>query len=117
MKPTVIKINKEAQMSELMSFLSRKYDVPVEFMIVLKWNPKLSITGVDILSESKSLDKKISKLRINDGVNLFVEDSRIQHPDLIDYSFLSDGSIKSKWETEFELEKNRFTIKYNVPSV
>lgn len=36
LKPTVIKINKEAPMQELMSVLSRKYDVPVEFMIVLK---------------------------------------------------------------------------------
>lgn len=72
--------------------LSSKYNIPVDFLIVLKWNPKLSITGVDLLSDTKSLDKKISKLWINDGVNLFIEDYWIQHPDLIDYSFLSDGS-------------------------
>jgi hypothetical protein len=88
-----------------MNILKHK-DIPNEFLRILKRNPKLSITGVDELSETKNLDKKISKLRINDGVNLFIEDTRIQHPDLIDYSFLSDGNNKSKWETEFELEKN-----------
>lgn len=106
LRPEIVKINKEAPMQEFAQLLSNQYSIPVEFLAVMKRNPKLSITGVDVLSDSKSLEKKISKLRINDGVNIYIEDSRIQHPDLIDYSFLSDGSKKSKWETEFELEKN-----------
>ena len=103
-------------MSELITIISNKFHIPYEFIVVVKWNPKLSFSGVDLLSDAKCLDKKISKLKINDGVNLYFEDSWIPHPDLLDYSFLGDGSKKTKWETEFELEKNRFTIKYNMPT-
>lgn len=35
---------------------------------------------------------------------------------MLDYAFLENKSGKTKWETEFELEKNRFTIKFNTPT-
>lgn len=102
-------------MKELMESISRLSWIPFEHLIVLKRNPKISITGVDILSAEKEREKKLSKLRINDGVNLFFEDGRFNHPDITEYSFLQDSEIQTKWQTEFELEKNRFTIKFNTP--
>lgn len=87
--------------------------IPVEFLTVMKRNPKFNQSSVDLLSQEKSLEKQLSKLKVNDGVNLFVEDSRVPHPDSLEYEYLRDNQKSTKWETEFELEKNRFTIKYN----
>jgi len=39
----------------------------------------------------------LNSLRVNEGVNLFVETS----------------TNHSKWEQEFELDQNRLTVKYN----
>jgi hypothetical protein len=75
----------------------------------------MSISNVDMLSLEKNLNKKLTTLRVNDGVNLFMEDGRISHPDVEEYEFLQSSKSISKWETEFELEKNRFTIKFNTP--
>jgi len=72
--PTIIKISKDAPMTELIRKLSILVNIPFEFLIVMKRNPKFTTSSVDVLSDEKSLDKKLSKLKINDGVNIFVED-------------------------------------------
>ncbi len=80
-------------MKDLMTRISRMRDpeIPQEFMVLMKRNPKFNTSSVDVLSEEKNLDKKLSasnKLKVNDGVNLFVEDNRIPHPDSLEYDYL-----------------------------
>jgi hypothetical protein len=41
----------------------------------------------------------LNVLRVNEGVNLFIETQ----------------TDTNKWEQEFELDQNRFTVKYNKP--
>ena len=56
----------------------------------------------------------LNELRINEGLNLYVEDGKV--------GFQSSSEEKpelskiglSKWEIEFELEVNRYQIKFNL---
>lgn len=54
-------------------------------------------------------------MRINDGVQLYLEDFTMKYPGVENFSFISEELYCRKWEIEFELEKNRFTIKFNIP--
>ena len=78
----------------------------------------LQLETVDVLSNSP--EKKLNQLCVNEGVNLFIEDATVPYP----YDHLApemitilqtDQRILSKWETEFELDHNRFTVKFNDP--
>lgn len=85
LNPAVIKISKEATMKDLIKQLDT---IPEDYIVIMKRNPKSSVSSVEILSEEKNLDRKLSKLKINDGVNLFVEDNWIPHPDTLEYEYL-----------------------------
>jgi len=63
---------------------------------------------VELLNSEKDNNKTFSLLRINEGVNLFIEDASVVHPVVKSQDF--------KWESEFELESNRYSIKFNLPS-
>ena len=62
--------------------------------LIMRRTPMMQNQAVEILSEN--LDKGLNELRINEGINLYVEES---------------GG--KRWENEFELETNRYQIKYN----
>ena len=80
--------------------------------------------------------KSLNQLRINEGVNLYIEDKTVKYPFNSALQFQSqfeqqniaiinpespspNSSLvieQTKWEIEFELETNRFTIKFNDPA-
>lgn len=61
----------------------------------MKRNPMLNQRQLEQLAAEKSL----IQLRVNEGVNLFVEENPKDQP--------------SKWEKEFELDQNRLQVKFN----
>lgn len=94
-----------------------------EDVIVMKRNPMLNTRHLELLSDAPT--QKLSQLRINEGVNLFAESSQEKHPqgaagigDMADFKTADGTDISSlcKWEIEFELDQNRFHIKFNAPS-
>ena len=66
----------------------------------MKRNPMLNQRQLEQLQTEKSL----SQLRVNEGVNLFIEE-------ISD----TDTSDTSKWEHEFDLDQNRLQVKFNQP--
>lgn len=116
LKPTRMKISKEDTMEDLMNKLSKDFHIPIEHLRVFKRRAIGQGKNVEELSIKKNLSRKLKILRINDGLNLFIENGSYDHPDIEKYSFLSKDSTDNKWETEFELDRNRFTIKFNVPT-
>jgi len=46
--------------------------------MVLKRNPLLNTSHLEVLSGNS--DKLLSQLRINEGVNVFVENRKVPHP-------------------------------------
>ena len=116
MDPTVLKISKENSMEDLMTKLSTEFGIKQKNMKVFKRKAYGQGKNVEELSLAKKISRKLKILRINDGLNLFIEDGSFDHPDIEKYSFLSKASTDNKWETEFELDRNRFVIKFNVPS-
>ena len=114
--PVRIKISKEETMNELLSRLSTQFEVPLEHLKVFKRKAIGQGQNVEELSIPKNLERKLKILRINDGLNLFIENGSFLHPDIESYTFLSKGNTVNKWETEFELDRNRFTIKFNIPT-
>ena len=57
------------------------------------------------------LEKGLNELRVNEGLNLYLEDaSGSQNASKAAGDSMSSAS---KWEHEFELEVNRYQIKYN----
>lgn len=94
LKPSTLLVQKDLSMVQFLQILKEKYNLANP--IVMKRNPMLNQKQLEVLSTEKSL----SQLRVNEGVNLFVE----------------DFSDVSQWEQEFELDQNRLQVKFNRPS-
>lgn len=103
-------------MNELMSRLSTQFEIPLEHLKIFKRRAIGQGQNVEELSIAKNLERKLKILRVNDGLNLFIENGSFLHPDIESYAFLSKENTVNKWETEFELDRNRFTIKFNIPA-
>jgi hypothetical protein len=97
-KPSQLSVQKDLLMSEFLSLIQAKFSL--ENPIVMKRNPMLNQRQLEVLSASEAHGKSLTQLRINEGVNLFVE----------------SASTDSKWEHEFELDQNRLQVKFNLPS-
>ena len=94
-------------------------------IVVLKKNPMLNnMRQLEVVSDAPS--KQLNQLRINEGVNLFIEDKSVpyrftgtqfqhQGPSVLNPEATNLQQEQTKWETEFELESNRFTIRFNDP--
>jgi hypothetical protein len=91
-------------------------------VIVLKRNPMLNTKCMELLSDQP--EKRLNQLRVNEGVNLFVEDASVPMPESLNVFNSADFDepnvetvTPTKWEREFELESNRFQVKFNDPSI
>lgn len=116
LKPTRIKISKEETMEQLIEKLSKISEIPVDNLRVFKRRAIGQGKNVEELSIPKNNSRKLKIIRINDGLNLFIENGSFDHPDVDKYNFLSKEMVKNKWETEFELDRNRFVIQFNIPA-
>lgn len=86
LKPVHISVFKDLPMSEFLQLLSSRFNI--KNPIVMKRNPMLNQRQLELLLPDKSL----SKLRVNEGVNLFVEEA------------VTENQSISQWEKEFELD-------------
>jgi len=62
------------------------------------------------------MKKSLKALRINDGLNIFIEDDRVTYPKLDELGFMTVAEGTCKWQIEFELDRTRYTIRYNEPT-
>ena len=83
---TQISVAKDLPMTDFLLVITQKFGIAKP--LVMKRNPMLNQRQLEILSPDKSL----SQLRVNEGVNLFIEDS----------SNLQGNTLK--WEHEFDLD-------------
>ena len=90
LRPVQVKVQRDMQMSDLSKLITEQFGI--ENPIVMKRNPMLNQKQLEVLQQDKSL----TQLRVNEGVNLFVDQG-------------------DKWEREFDLDQNRLLIKYNQP--
>jgi hypothetical protein len=60
----------------------------------MRRTPLNQLKPVEILTESHKFDKGLNELRVNEGIVIYVEDKSVQE--------------MTQWETEFELEVNRY---------
>ena len=105
---------------EYLTLLDQK--VEPNDLIVLKRNPLLNTSHLENLSDQK--EKMISQLRINEGINLFVENKQEPHPQGLSVGASEQEGLINvtgtddtpKWEIEHELDGLRFQIKFNSPS-
>ena len=84
LQPIEIKVQKNMSMSALMARLAEEnnsrtqQDWKENDVRVLKRNPLLNTSHLEILSDQPA--KLLTQLRINEGVNLFVENKNVPHP-------------------------------------
>ena len=84
LQPIEIKVQKNMAMSALMARLAEEnnsrtqQDWKENDVRVLKRNPLLNTSHLEILSDQPA--KLLTQLRINEGVNLFVENKNVPHP-------------------------------------
>ena len=128
LKPIEIKVRKDMPIGELQARLveenkkaTNQVWLPCDVK-VLKRNPLLNTSHLEVLSEQP--DKLLNQLRINEGVNLFVENKNIPHPTGLHIGesekeglINTTGTIDTpKWEIEHELDGLRFQVKFNSPT-
>ena len=95
-------------------------------VLVLKRNPLLNTSHLELLS--KQTDKNLNQLRVYEGVNLFIENKQVKHPQGLSITVASPSdnetmtetnnasqSDSPKWEIEHELDGFRFQVRYNTP--
>ena len=116
LQPKRMKFSKEDTMQKFLEDISKETQILLKHLVLLKCRAIGQGKNVEELSLNKNKPRKLKALRVNDGLNLFVENGSFEHPDLKKYAFLSQDKSTSKQEIEFELDRNRFTLKYNVPS-
>ena len=66
-------------MGDFLDLLSKQFNIALTNVTVLKRNPMLNTKCMELLSDQP--DKKLNQLRVNEGVNLFVEDGSIEMPE------------------------------------
>lgn len=82
-----VKICREMKMSDFKVYVEKTFGL--ENAVIMRRTPMMQNQAVEVLSEN--VQKGLNELRVNEGINLYVEES---------------GG--KKWETEFELETNRY---------
>jgi len=81
LEPAHIKVKKDMVMKDFIMKLGKQFGIqdPEKNLLVQKRNPMLnSAKQMEIVSEKP--DEQLKKLRVNEGVNLFVEDSSVDFP-------------------------------------
>ena len=82
--PVEIKVRKDMSMGDFLQRLAEenksitKEEWVASDILVLKRNPLLNTSHLEVLSGNS--DKLLSQLRINEGVNIFVENRKVPHP-------------------------------------
>ena len=71
LQPCQLPVKKDLLMSEFSALLSDKFSM--ENPIVMKRNPMLNQKQLEVLSSPEAHGKSLTQLRINEGVNLFIE--------------------------------------------
>lgn len=69
---------------------------------------------LEVLSGKTNEERTLLQLRVNEGIILYAEDNTVEYPKNEETIIIS-GEQKCKWEIELEMEKNRFTLKFNNP--
>ena len=126
LKPSYLKIKKTLTMEDFQRRIAEQHAIEEhQNIVVLKKNPMLNnMRQLEVVSDAPS--KQLNQLRINEGVNLFIEDKSVpyrftgtqfqhQGPSVLNPEATNLQQEQTKWETEFELESNRFTIRFNDP--
>lgn len=57
-----------------------------------------NVSCMESLTLQDSAEKALSQLRINEGVNLFIEDCRCAFPDASNLAYMHNVEHKCKWE-------------------
>lgn len=82
--PVEIKVRKDMTMGDFLQRLAEENkkitqeEWAASDIMVLKRNPLLNTSHLEVLSGNS--DKLLSQLRINEGVNVFVENRKVPHP-------------------------------------
>jgi hypothetical protein len=74
-------------MKDFIETISHLTGISPENVVVLKRNPMLNTKCMERLSDEP--EKKLNQLRVNEGVNLFIEDGSVPIPDCLN-QFNSD---------------------------
>ena len=110
LQPLRFKVERQAKVKDFQAAVAAKVGVPAHSLRIMKRNALFHLASVEVVNEEKNQEKTLSEVRVHEGVNLFIEDET--QPFEGGYT---GGEASSKWELEFELDRNRFTIKYNEP--
>ena len=116
--PVRYKVTKDTKVKDFEAALSAEFKVPEESLIIMKRNALFHMASVEQINEPKNKEKTLSQVRVNEGVNLFLENKDEEYKSSTLQQFVASEMTtisQTKWELEFELDRNRFTIKYNTP--
>ena len=80
LKPKQIRVAKDMPLAELLALLGQRFHIEVEHFEVMKRSPVMSISTVEKLTEKRNQACTLKMLKVNEGVNLFVEDSSPSYP-------------------------------------
>lgn len=73
----------------------------------MKRTPLVQEREVEVLTEQSDV-KGLNELRVNEGVNLYVEE-RMTEEETQNKQF----HFETRWENEFDVEKNSYNIRFN----
>ena len=73
--PVRYKVTKDTKVKDFEAALSAEFKIPQGALIVMKRNALFHMASVEQINEAKNKEKTLSQVRVNEGVNLFLENA------------------------------------------
>jgi len=100
--PEKIFVNKEGTIKDLVDGISKKFNISLNKILLIKKSQMAGIPYADILNREENLDKKFAEVRVYEGSVLYVEK-------------YEDPNAPLLWKEEFDKDTYNFKIKFNTP--
>jgi hypothetical protein len=104
-KAVRIRVPRGMPMGDFKQYIEKKFGF--QDAVIMKRTPLVQERDVEILTEMNST-KGLNELRVNEGVNLYVEEKMTE-----DEFNKKKFHFQTRWENEFDVEKNSFNIRFN----
>jgi len=100
LKPQKVMLKKTEKLSLIMKQLGKITNIPADRILLGKRLPMGNANCLEIITIPENMERTLAQLRINEGINLFVEDIAVEYPPSEDIKLFSSEK-KCKWEIVF----------------
>ena len=101
--PLKFYIEKTAKVQQLIAKASQEYNIPLDSVYIIRKPMNTTVKSPERISFEANMERTINSMNMYNGATIYLENHSLTSND------------PSKWEEEFENDKNRISVKFNHP--